>query len=246
MKANKTIAIITARMRSSRLPNKVLLPLYGKPALRWVADRCNQANIDGVVIATTADPSNDPIIDVLGRDYLCFRYSGNEEDVLDRTLAAANWIGAETIIEVTGDCPLVDPRYIDHLIAMLIDGDLDYVSNAVERTWPDGLDIQVYTHLALHLCRKYHNPPNHVGWNIMQHPETYSILNWPAPPEMHFPTWGLTLDCLADYELLSIIFNRFGINPAFQVEKVVEWLRDNPALLNINRHVKRKDPTREA
>jgi spore coat polysaccharide biosynthesis protein SpsF len=247
MKTNKTIAIITARMRSTRLKGKVLLPLYGKPALRWVADRCAMANIDGVVIATTADPSNDPIEEVLS-DYLVFRYSGNENenDVIGRVLAAADWIGADIIVDVSGDCPLVDGRHIDHLLTMLIDDDLDYVSNVGERTWPDGCDIQTYRTEALVRVQKEFQPKTHTGWNILQHPETFSIANWAAPPHMYWPSLAITLDTVSDYELLSIIFNRFGCNPAFQVEKVIEWLEDNPHLLDINKHVKRKDPEKEA
>lgn len=245
MKTDKTIAIITARMRSNRLLGKVLLNLYDRPALRWVADRCNQATlVDGVVIATTDDPANDPIENALS-DYLIFRYQGNEDAVLDRVLAAAQWINADIIVDISGDCPCVDPRHIDFLLARLITEQVDYASNIVERTFPDGLDVQCYKTEALAKVRKLYNPPHHCGWNICQHPEAFSIINWPAPSEMHWPELGLVLDEPADYELLKVIFDRFGCDPLFRAEDVVNFLKQNPHLLEINKHVGRKDPTKE-
>ncbi len=245
MKANKAIAIITARMRSTRLKGKVLLPLYGKPALRWVADRCAQAKlVNGVIIATMADPSNDPIEKAMN-DYLVFRYDDDEEDVLRRVLAAAKWIGADIIVDVSGDCPCVDPRHIDHLMTMLTDGDLDYVSNIGIRSFPDGLDCQCYKTEALVKVEMLFRPKTHVGWNISRHPKVFRIANWPAPPELHYPEWGLTLDSPEDYELLKIIFEHFGKNPAFAAEEVVAWLKGNPHLLEINKHIRRKDPATE-
>lgn len=246
MKNDKTIAIITARMRSTRLKSKVLLPLYGRPALLWVADRCVQAKlVNGVIIATTADPSNDPIETASGRDYLVYRYKGDEEDVLGRVLAVAKWINADIIVDISGDCPCVDPRHIDFLLARLTTEQADYASNIVERTWPDGCDIQTCQTEALIKTKKLYNPEHHCSWNIMQHPETFKIINWIAPLYMHYPELAITLDTISDYELLSIIFNRFGKNPDFAVEEVVAYLKVNPHLLEINKHVTRKNPEME-
>jgi len=245
MKTDKTIAIITARMASSRLPKKVLLPLYGSPALLWAADRCAQAKlVNGVIIATTADPSNDPIEKAL-YGYLVFRYEGDEEDVLGRVLAAAKWVGADIIVDVSGDCPCVDPRHIDFLLARLTTEQADYASNIVERTFPDGCDIQSYKTEALVKVRELYDPPHHCGWNICQYPETFKIINWVAPLYMRWPSLAITLDTFADYQLLSIIFNYFGRNPSFTVEEVVAYLRANPSLVKINEKVVRKIPEME-
>lgn len=246
IKKDKTIAIVTARMASSRLPKKVLLSLAGKSALLWVADRCAQAKlVNGVIIATTADPSNDPIEVALGNDYLVYRYKGEEEDVLGRVLAVAQWIDADIIVDVSGDCPCVDPRHIDFLLARLTTEQADYASNIVKRTWPDGCDIQCVKTEALAKVRELYNPPFHSAWNVAQYPQIFKVVNWSAPSHMHFPELAITLDTISDYELLSIIFNRFGKNPAFAVEDVVTFLKQTPHLLEINKHVKRKDPTRE-
>lgn len=243
---SKIIAIITARMSSSRLKGKVLLSLYGKPVLRWIADRCAMATaVNGVIIATTADPANDPIEKTLGKDYLVFRHKGDEEDVLSRVLAVAKWIDADIIVDVSGDCPCVDPRHIDFLLARLTTEQADYASNIVERTWPDGCDIQTCQTEALIKTKKLYNPERHCSWNIMQHPETFKIINWSAPLYMHYPELAITLDTVSDYELLKVIFDRFGKTPSFTVEEVVAWLKANPYLLEINKHVKRKDPTTE-
>ncbi len=244
MNKDKTIAIITARMKSGRLPEKVLLNLYDRPALQWVADRCTQAHIDGVIIATTVDSANDPIEEALD-DYLVFRYEGDEDAVLERVLAAAKWIGADIIVDVSGDCPCIDPRHIDHLMTMLTDGDLDYVSNIGIRSFPDGLDCQCYKTEALAKAKELFNPPHHVGWNISRHPEVFRIANWPAPPELHWPELGITLDQPEDYQLLKAIFNHFGQNSSFAAEEVVAWLKANPHLLEINENVRRKIPEME-
>lgn len=241
---NKTVAIITARMQSSRLPGKVLLPLYGKPALRWVADRCDQAKlVNGIIIATTANSLNDPIQEALGNDYLVFRYKGDEEDVLERVLAAAKWVDADVIVDISGDCPLVDERHIDKLINVLRKQNLDYASNIA--TFPNGLDVQVCTSRALAKVKELFNPEHHVSWNIKQHLEVFDTFDWIARPGMSHRDWGLTLDEIDDYKLLKIIFDHFGKNPSFTAEEVAAYLTTNPHLLDINRKVQRKNPEKE-
>lgn len=241
---NKTVAIITARIKSNRLPGKVLLPLYGKPALQWVADRCLQARlVDDVIIATMADPSNNPIWKALGSKYSIYRYYGEEDDVLERVLSAAQWSKADVIVDISGDCPLVDGRHIDKLIGILRKQNLDYASNIA--TFPNGLDVQVCTTKALAKIKELFDPEHHVSWNIKQYPEIFDTFDWIARPGMHHRDWGLTLDEIDDYKLLKIIFDHFGKNPSFTAEEVAAYLTANPHLLDINRKVQRKNPEEE-
>lgn len=260
----KVIAIIQARMESTRLPGKVLLPLAGEPMLWWIAKRASLADsVDKVVIATTARSQNDPIcihekqgIDRFHGAYI-YRYSGEEDDLIGRVISAAETHGADIIIDLTADCPCIDPKHIDKLIRKLKTGlnsnleHFDYVSNdIVDRSWPNGLDIQCYWTRTLQRCKVLFNPQKHCGWNIAQHPEIFNIYHWQAPSfdiktgehTMYWPALGLTLDTPEDYKLLKIIFDRFGHNPAFTAEGVVNFLAKNSELIEINWSVQRKVP----
>ena len=238
----KTVAIIQARMNSSRLPGKVLLPLsHGKNALGWMIERCQLCDlIDEVVIATTSSKENISIANEFpANSYL---YVGNENDVIGRVLAAAKHHGADIIVDLTGDCPMVDPQHIGWMVNALKDRGADYVSNCVWRDWPDGLDTQAYWTKTLEKCIDKFRPEQHCGWNIARHPKTFKIIHHYAYTEYHWPELGLTLDTPEDYELLKILFWKFGDSPGFMTERVIDYLRKHPDLVKINQAVKRKSP----
>lgn len=249
MKTPKVVAIVQARMRSSRLPGKVLLPLgpLDKSVLWWVTTRAGLAElVDEVVVATTMDVSNDIIFWQGKQNYnwfpaMVYRYTGREEDVIGRVLACANWADADIIVDLTADCPAVDPRHMDELIDYLMINEYDYVSNCIYRDFPDGLDLQVYYTKVLKKCKELFNPKQHVGWNIVQHSETFYTYYCKARPDYHWPELGLTLDEYKDYEMLSKLFNKFGEDPAFRVEDVIHYLRNNPDQIT-NADVRRKTP----
>jgi spore coat polysaccharide biosynthesis protein SpsF len=251
MKKPRITAIVQARMASTRLPGKVLLPLNGMPTIVRIVERLScSKTIDSLVVATTSTFGNNPIEQCIynydtDKRTGVYRYNGDEDDVIGRTLAAASYVGAEVVVEVTGDCPLVDHNHVDNLINTLLEKDLDYVSNCLERSWPDGFDIQVYKTSALQRIRDEHNPQTHCGWNITQHTEGLKILGVPAPKECHFPDWGLTLDTPEDYQVLQIIFNYFGDRETFTYEEIIEFVKEPECILRINSDVKRKDPATE-
>ena len=244
----KVTAIIQARMRSNRLPGKIFLPLAGKPALWWIVKRASLAElVDEVIVATTSNASNDLIWIYGNQDKEQFpasvyRYTKDENNVIGRVLSAARKSKTDIIVDITGDCPMVDPQHIDYLINELLNNDYDYISNdVVKRSWPNGLDVQVYKTSVLRKCKEKFNPKQHCGWNIPQHPETFNCGNWPAPESMYWPDLGLTLDTARDYEFLSFIFDTFGYNLNFEVEDVVGLLKRNPKLIT-NKDVYRKKP----
>ena len=132
-------------MTSTRLPGKVLLKIGEKPALEYMINRIKQSNlIDEIVVATTTNDSDLPIIDLCAK-IGCKHFRGSEEDVLLRVLDAAKSVSADIIVELTGDCPFIDPEIIDNVISLYFSGDYDYASNIVERTFPDGFDTQVFS-----------------------------------------------------------------------------------------------------
>lgn len=258
----KTVAVIQARMGSSRLPGKVMLPLVGsQPVLGVIVDRLRAARrLDAVVVATSRKQADAEITKWCAMNRVD-SFCGSEDDVLDRVYQAALATRADSVVDITADCPLVDPRHVDRLVGELagdrrgIQGDAcegspDYVSNCFYRDWPDGLDVQCYTVDALE--RAWRNPKairEHVGWNIPHLSESAGeefLVRQPlAPPKYHLPEWGLTLDEPDDYRLLRTVFTemvlRYG-DALFPAEAAINWLRENPDILAINAGVKRKEP----
>jgi spore coat polysaccharide biosynthesis protein SpsF (cytidylyltransferase family) len=143
------VAIIQARMGSSRLPGKTIADVAGRPLLLHVVERTQRARrVDKVVVATTDRSSDDPIADLCQREGIqCFR--GSEDDVLDRFYRTAQAHGADVVVRITADCPLIDAAVIDKVIARFQAGDCDYVSNILRYTYPDGLDTEVFSFAAL-------------------------------------------------------------------------------------------------
>jgi glutamate-1-semialdehyde 2,1-aminomutase/spore coat polysaccharide biosynthesis protein SpsF len=145
----KTVAILQARVASTRLPGKVLADIAGHPMLWHVVNRVRHAKlVNQLVVATSDKPSDDPIADFCNREGIaCFR--GNEDDVLDRFYQGAREFKADTVVRITADCPLIDPTIIDKVIQQYQTGNYDYVTNTLRYTYPDGLDVEVFSFNAL-------------------------------------------------------------------------------------------------
>lgn len=146
------VAIIQARMSSSRFPGKVLAELAGLPLIVFMVERVRLARrLDAIVVATSTDSTDDPLADELAkRNIACFR--GNLDDVLDRFVQCARTLNATHVVRLTGDCPLMDADLVDRGLAELAKGDADYVSNVAPPTYPDGLDVECFTMQALELA----------------------------------------------------------------------------------------------
>jgi spore coat polysaccharide biosynthesis protein SpsF len=238
----KTIATIEARMTSSRLPGKVLLPAQGKPMLARMVERLKMVpSLDGIVVATTVNTTDDPI-EQLTKELGVGCWRGSEEDVLARVLDAAHAHDIGVIVELTGDCPLIDPAIVEQCIQAYRAAGVDYLSNILERTYPIGMDTQVFaTRILDDVARRTADPADHehVSLYIYRHPEIYSLRNVPAPPELRDPELRLTLDTPQDYELIDAVFA--ALLPArgagFTLGDVLDLLRARPELRRINEHV---------
>ena len=141
----KTVAIIQARMGSTRLPGKVLAPIAGNPMLWHVVERTRRAKaLDQVMVATSENSKDDAVAEFCTESAIdCFR--GSEEDVLDRYYQAARQFTDSTIVRITADCPLVDPGVADKVVGAYQDGPYDYVTNIFPRSFPKGLDVEVFS-----------------------------------------------------------------------------------------------------
>lgn len=238
------IATVEARMTSSRLPGKVLLPAGGKPMLAHLMARLRQApSIDRIVLATTVNAADDPL-NAFAHDAGILCHRGSEENVMARVIGAAEQAGADIVVEITGDCPIIDPGLVEQAIRMFLNNECDYASNAHIRSYPDGMDVQVFTLDTLRRSAAMTNTPldhEHVTLHMRQHPDLFRHLHIIAPPDEHWPELGLTLDEEADYRLLKELIEHFGnANPYFSCREVVAHLRKRPDLVAINHQVRRK------
>ncbi len=240
----KVVATVEARMRSSRLPGKVLLELAGKPALERLVERLRRARrVDQVVIATTDNPADAPIAELAERLGVgCFR--GSEDDVLDRVLSAARAYAADVIVETTGDCPLLDPEVVDRVIEAYQAGGADYVSNVLERTYPRGLDVQVFATAVLAEVAALTDDPadrEHVSLYIYQHPEKFRLKNVASGLPERYHSLRLTLDTPEDLSLLRAVYEELSPSrPDFRLEDVLRLFDRRPELAALNSAVRQK------
>jgi spore coat polysaccharide biosynthesis protein SpsF len=245
MAENKRIvATIEARMTSSRFPGKVLMEACGKPMLQHMIERLQRVpSLDGIVVATTGNDADVPIVNLAQRMGVGF-FQGSEYDVLLRVLHSARAYDIDVIVEMTGDCPLIDPVLVEDCIRGYQVAGVDYVSNVLERTYPRGMDTQVFaTEVLADVADRTDDPEDHehVSIFIYSHPEIYSLKNMPGPPELTNPGLGLTLDTPEDLELIRRIFEILHPdNPNFTLADILAVLKDNPALTELNTHVRRK------
>ncbi len=244
-KEEKIIAIIEARMTSTRLPGKVLLPLAGKTVLGHLIERLKKsAYLDGICVATTVNGHDDSIAALAAAaGVMCFR--GSEQDVLGRVVGAAEFSGADIIVEITGDCPANDPKVVDRAVEEFFAGDVDYVSNFMTETFPTGgFEVQVFRTKVLKEVAALTQDPidrTHVSYYIYMHPEKYRLAGFAASPEATAPELRVVLDEPADYELVSRVFDAlYPVNPDFTVEDVVGYLHAHPEVAAINSQVKGK------
>lgn len=240
----KTVCTIEARMRSSRLPGKVLLPAGGKPMLAHLVERLRRVpSIDAIVLATTVNRADDVLVDFAHQQTI-FHYRGSEDDVMARVIGAAEQAQADVVVEITADCPIIDPGIVEQAIRMFRHNPCDYASNAHVRSYPDGMDVQVLSISALRRSTAMTADPlerEHVTLHIRRHPELFRHVHLVAPPQEHWPELGLTLDEQADYRLLKTLIEHFGdANPFFTCREAIAALRAHPQWLEFNREVRRK------
>jgi len=207
MESMSTVAIIQARMSSTRLPGKVLLMLGGKRVIDHVYARVSSsAEVDRVVIAITDRAEDDVLFDYcLDNDYGVFR--GSEGDVLGRYYKCALEYKASTVVRITADCPLIDPALIDEMVKLHNTGQYDYVSNTIEPTFPDGLDAEVFSFNVLqeafiNATSKYER--EHVT-PYVKNKLSYSTIN--IQNEINFSHLRWTLDEPSDYSFLQTLFS---------------------------------------
>ena len=232
----KTVAIVQARMNSTRLPGKVLADICGKPLIQRLIDRVKSTpGVDLVVIATTTDPVDDVLTNWC-TDHSLPVYRGSVEDVLDRFWQCAKRYKADFIVRVTADDPLKDPAIIINALEICASApEIDYASNTLQPSYPEGLDIEVVRYHALERAANEATLPSereHVTPYIWNHPDRFELRSFRMQPDLSH--WRWTVDKPADLEMIRKIFTQFPDQPLVDYRDVISWLNDHPEILAIN------------
>lgn len=241
----KTLIIVQARMTSTRLPGKVLLPLAGEPMLTRLVERLRRVQrADAIVIATTTNATDEPIATLCAQlNVPCHR--GSELDVLSRYADAARLHGADVVVRITSDCPVIDPTLIDQVIAVFQESDSDCVSNMLPPTWPYGMAVEVFSAAALAQAHAEATLPaerEHVTPFLYAHPERYRLRNVTSPVDLSHHRW--TVDTPEDYELVRRLFEALHpARPHFTQNDILAVLDAHPDWIAINQHIRQKPAT---
>jgi len=239
----KTVVIIQARMGSSRLPGKVLMPLGGKPSVQQVIERARLIRgVDEVVLATSTASIDDPLVAFCNSAGVPV-VRGSEDDVLDRYYQAAKAARADVVIRITGDCPLLDPVESAKVLEAFRSSGADYVSNVHPPTLPDGLDTEVFCFQALETAWKQATKKSereHVTLFISTNPELFRIESISNPVDWSGHRW--TLDEERDYRMLSAVYDELALRGEFgTLAEVINILRDRPEIARLNGSIERNE-----
>jgi spore coat polysaccharide biosynthesis protein SpsF len=237
----KVVASIEARMGSSRLPGKVLADIGGVPALTRLIRRLRLCQtIDDIVLATTILPIDDELVHWATCNNVAV-YRGSEEDVLARVVGAHEMMGSDIVVEVTGDCPLLDFDVIDLGVETFFANDCHVVTNARVASYPQGADVQVFTLDSLAtVCASIHDEAvrEHVSLYFYENPDKYRIIHLIAPRGRKDDALRLQLDYPEDLNFIREVYARLEphYGDAFGIAEILSLLRQEPALCSINAH----------
>ena len=243
--AMKTVAIIQARMGSTRLPGKVLMKLQGRTVLDHVITRVKQAKlIDEIIVATTTLPEDDVLAAEAAHYGVCV-YRGSSDNVLSRYYEAAKKAKAQVVVRITSDCPLIDPKIIDAVVDAYFDNDAEIATNAGNtdktRTFPRGLDVEIFSFELLEQTNLSANKPYH-----FEHvtPYMYEIANtifyYRHPYNYSNNRW--TLDTNEDYLFIKYVYDMlFKGTHDFYLDEILEFVTSYPEIASINADIKQKN-----
>jgi spore coat polysaccharide biosynthesis protein SpsF len=237
------LAILQARMSSSRLPGKVMADLLGEPMLARQIERLRRCRrLDRLLLATSTEAADDALVELCARIGVdCFR--GSLDDVLDRFHAAAAGRGADQIVRLTADCPLADPALIDALVDLHVAGGYDYSCNTLPPRWPDGLDAEVMRAEVLEAAWREAALPSereHVTRFIYTRPERFRLGSLVGETDLSGERW--TVDTPEDLALVRAIYAAlYPANPAFGTEDILAFLAAHPEIAALNRAHRRNE-----
>jgi spore coat polysaccharide biosynthesis protein SpsF len=236
----KVTTVIQARMGSSRLPGKILLPLSGEPLLIRMIERVKASRYCGrVVVATTYLSDDDPIIDLCKKNSISF-YRGHPDDLLDRHLNVGKKYNSDAVVKIPSDCPLIDPAVIDKVIKFYLDNpSFDYVSNLHPATFPDGNDVEIFSLDSLEKAWEEADKEferEHTTPYFWENPDKFKIGNvtWEVGLDYSM-SHRFTIDYKEDYNFIKSVFNElYDKNHIFSLNDILTLLNEKPELSKIN------------
>lgn len=244
-----TVAVIQARMGSSRLPGKVLLPLNCEHVLAHDVRRVRKANSVNKVVIATSTKSADDIIEQFGERYGVSVYRGSEKNVQQRIFDTATAYDAETVVRITADCPLIDPETVDTVVSRLHARNAEYASNTLKRTFPRGLDVEAFNHQSFkrvvsaattkrereHVTPYYLDHPEEFNTEVVTSDDVFDDEQYIDRTDIR-----LTLDEAADYKLLGRVYNGIEYTDTLPIKKVIKYI-DAEELYRLNESVQQKE-----
>ncbi len=237
------IAVVQARISSTRLPGKVLKKIERKTVLEHVINRVKAAkNLDDVIVATTVKKEDLEIVQLcakLGISVFC----GSEDDVLDRYYQTARLFKANHIVRITSDCPLIDPQVIEEVIELYFKEKADYAANTMPETFPDGLDTEVFSFNTLKIAwenAKLFSEREHVTPYIRKNTNIFKLVNLKCNFSLNNKRW--TIDEPKDFEFIKIIYkNLYHKNALFGMKAILNLLKKHPEIEEINKNIIRNE-----
>ena len=236
------LCMIQARMGGQRLPGKVLKKINGVPVISFIIKRVSKAKIISKVIVVTSKNKKDDILAEYLKEQDIEFFRGSENNVLERFYEAAKKYNADYIIRLTGDNPFVDPNIINKIVSEILGKNYEYVSNDLERTYPLGFDVEVFTFSTLEKIIQLSSKPEeqeHVTLFIRNNPKLFLTKNILAPIDLRHPDWRLTVDEAEDLELIQKIM-KISSDEFVSFEEIMNILGNNQDLISVNSHVEQK------
>jgi spore coat polysaccharide biosynthesis protein SpsF len=241
-KDKNVVAIVQARMGSTRLPGKVLMKVVGKPMLWHIVNRLRYCKkIDRIVVATTKNKSDDRI------EELCFKYKidiyrGRNKDLIDRFYQASKLFKADVVVRITADCPLVDPKIVDKLISFFLNNKYDYVSNnRPQASYPQGLDVEALSFSLIEKLWYQLKDPFRREWFttvVFENPQKYRIFC--LKNSCNLSHLRLTVDYKEDLELIRFIYQKlYNKNRCFSLSDILRLYSKNKEIFHINQKYKK-------
>jgi len=238
----KITVIIEARTSSSRLPNKVVAEIEGKPMIFYVIDRIKQIkSVEQIILATTQE-ENDKILTEIAKQNSIGSFVGDSIDVLDRGYQCALQNNADPIIRITGDCPLIDPDIVEEMLEFYLKNNYDYVSNRINPKYPDGLDVEIYSFNTLQMAAqnaKWSSERELVTTYITKNPKNFKIFSYENQEDLSEYRW--TVDEQKDLEFIRKIYSIMKPKTNFSMKEIIEILSKNSELLKINAGIMRNE-----
>ena len=241
--SGRTLVVLQARMTSSRLPGKVMMEINGKPMIYWQIQRILRSKtVNSLVVATSVDPSDDALALFLEENSISV-YRGALDNVLSRYIQVSEMYPHDALIRLTGDCPLVMPELIDQMVGAFYEQDVDYLSNTLEPTFPDGLDVEIMKEgvlAQLVLLNLNQKELEHVTYGVYTRPKLFKLENFSNKVDSSAQRW--TVDHQLDLDFARRVFLEFqGRETDFTYQEVNEFLRGNPELQARNSSFQRNE-----